>query len=162
TVTLLATDLVGSTLINQRLGDEAATTLEREIADLAQVQVEKQRGVVITSAGDGLMVAFQSARRAVACAQEIQRGIARLNRGLPGAARTRFVARGPERARVLRAVERAREGAGALLLLVGEAGVGKTRLVEEAAAEARRLGLRVLTGHCVDQQGAPPYLPTIE
>jgi len=53
TVTLLSTDLVGSTLINQRLGDEAATTLEREIADLAQAQVEKQRGVVITSAGDG-------------------------------------------------------------------------------------------------------------
>jgi predicted ATPase/class 3 adenylate cyclase len=253
TVTLLSTDLVGSTLINQRLGDEAATSLEREIADLAQTQVEKQRGVVITSAGDGLMVAFQSARRAVACAQEIQRGIARLNRGLPeitlklrvglhtgevvnddgglhgetliiakriesvapgatifasdtvrgvlgtargeledrgefslkgidapwrlwevpwadaestgilpASARTPFVARGPERARVLRAVERAREGAGALLLLVGEAGVGKTRLVEEAAAEARRLGLRVLIGHCVDQQGAPPYLPIIE
>jgi class 3 adenylate cyclase/tetratricopeptide (TPR) repeat protein len=253
TVTLLSTDLVGSALLNQRLGDEAATILEREIADLAQAQVEKQRGVVITYAGDGLMVAFQSARRAVACAQEIQRGIARLNRSLPeitlklrvglhtgevvnddgglhgetliiakriesvapgatifasdtvrgvlgtargdledrgefslkgidapwrlwevpwadaestgilpGSARTPFVARGPERARVLRAVERTREGAGALLLLVGEAGVGKTRLIEEAAAEARRLGLRVLTGHCVDQQGAPPYLPTIE
>jgi class 3 adenylate cyclase len=83
TVTLLSTDLVGSTSLNQRLGDEAAATLEREITELAQAQVEKQRGVVITSAGDGLMVAFQSARRAVACAQEIQRGIARLNRGLP-------------------------------------------------------------------------------
>jgi class 3 adenylate cyclase/tetratricopeptide (TPR) repeat protein len=253
TVTVLSTDLVGSTVLNQRLGDEAATTMEREIADLAQVQVEKQRGVVIMHTGDGLMVAFQSARRAVACAQEIQRGIARLNRShpeitlqlriglhtgevvndegglhgetlivakriesvapgaailasdtvrgvlgtarselqdrgefslkgidapwhlwevpwadaettgvLPGSARTPFVARGTERARLLRAVERARDGAGTLLLLVGEAGVGKTRLVEEAAAEARRLGLRVLTGHCVDQQGAPPYLPTIE
>src|SRR5262245_23635905 len=83
TVTVLSTDLVGSALLNQRLGDEAATTLEREIAGLAQAQVEKQRGVVITSAGDGLMVAFQSARRAVACAQEIQRAIARLNRSLP-------------------------------------------------------------------------------
>jgi len=29
------------------------------------------------------------------------------------------------------------------------------------AAEARRLGLMVLTGRCVDQQGAPPYLPTM-
>ncbi len=53
-------------------------------------------------------------------------------------------------------------GAGSLVLIGGEAGVGKSRLVEEAAAEARRLGFRVLTGHCVDQQGAPPYLPTIE
>ncbi len=59
-------------------------------------------------------------------------------------------------------MERARDGAGSLLLIGGEAGVGKTRLVEEATVEARRLGLRVLTGHCVDQQGAPPYLPTIE
>jgi len=59
-------------------------------------------------------------------------------------------------------VEHARDGAGSLLLIGGEAGVGKTRLVEEAAAEARRLGLRVLVGHCVDQQGAPPYLPIIE
>ena len=36
TVTVLATDLVGSTLLNQRLGDEAATALEREIAELAR------------------------------------------------------------------------------------------------------------------------------
>jgi class 3 adenylate cyclase len=78
TVTVLSTDLVGSTALNQRLGDVAGTTLEREIADLARWQVEKHRGVVITQAGDGLMAAFQSARRAVACAQEIQRGVARL------------------------------------------------------------------------------------
>jgi len=253
TVTVLSTDLVGSTLLNQRLGDEAATALEREIAEMANAHIEKQHGVMITYAGDGLMVAFQSARRAVTCAQEIQRGISRLNRNrpdlslqlriglhtgevvndegglhgetliiakriesvapgttvyasdtvrgvlgtaraeledrgefelkgiaapwrlwevpwkdaettgvLPGSARTPFVARGPERARVLRAVERAREGSGGLVLVAGEAGVGKSRLVEEAAAEAQRLGLRVLTGHCVDQQGAPPYLPTIE
>ena len=83
TVTVLSTDLVGSTLLNQRLGDEAATALEREIAELANIHIEKQRGVMITYAGDGLMVAFQSARRAVACAQEIQRGIARLNRSRP-------------------------------------------------------------------------------
>jgi hypothetical protein len=52
TVTVLSTDLVGSMLLNQRLGDDAATTLEREVADLARVQVEKQRGVVITSDRD--------------------------------------------------------------------------------------------------------------
>lgn len=253
TVTVLSTDLVGSTVLNQRLGDEAATALEREIADIANTHIEKQRGVMITYAGDGIMVAFQSARRALACAQEIQRGMARLNRSrpdlglqlriglhtgevvndegglhgetliiakriesvapgesvyasdtvrgvlgtarteledrgefelkgiddtwrlwevpwkdaestgvLPGAARTPFVARGPERARLVQAVDQARQGNGALILLAGEAGVGKTRIVEEATAEAQRLGMRVLTGRCVDQQGAPPYLPTIE
>jgi predicted ATPase/class 3 adenylate cyclase len=253
TVTVLSTDLVGSTLLNQRLGDEAATAVERELAALAQEQVDKQRGVVIKDTGDGLMVAFQSARRALACAQEIQRAIARRNRSVPkitlklriglhtgevvndegglhgetliiakrietvaspgsifasdtvhgilgtarsdledrgefalkgidapwhlwevpwadaestgvlsGRERTPFVARWQERARLVQAAERAREGAGSLWLIGGEAGVGKTRLVEEAAAEARRLGLRVRTGHCVDQQTAPPYLPTIE
>jgi class 3 adenylate cyclase len=44
TVTVLSTDLVGSTLLNQRLGDEAATALEREIADLANIHIDKQRG----------------------------------------------------------------------------------------------------------------------
>ena len=62
----------------------------------------------------------------------------------------------------MQAVERARSGHGTLMLIGGEAGVGKSRLIEEVAAEARRLGLMVLTGRCVDQQGAPPYLPTIE
>jgi len=83
TVTVLSTDLVGSTALNQRLGDVAGTTLERELTELARAQVEKHRGVVITQAGDRLMVAFQSARRAVACAQDSQRGVARLNRSMP-------------------------------------------------------------------------------
>jgi class 3 adenylate cyclase len=39
TVTVLSTDLVGSTLLNQRLGDTAATALKRELAALAQEQV---------------------------------------------------------------------------------------------------------------------------
>jgi class 3 adenylate cyclase len=86
TVTVLSTDLVGSTLLNQRLGDEAATAVERELAALAQEQVDKQRGVVVKDTGDGLMVAFQSARRAVVCAQEIQRAIARRNRSRPDSA----------------------------------------------------------------------------
>src|SRR5438105_3881084 len=53
TVTVLSTDLVGSTLLNQRLGDEAATGVERELAALAREQIEKQRGVVIKDTGDG-------------------------------------------------------------------------------------------------------------
>src|SRR5262245_42306440 len=86
TVTVLSTDLVGSTGINQRLGDAAATAVFRELAALAQEQVDKQRGVGLKDTGDGLMVAFQSARRAVTCAQEIQRGVARRNRSRPDVA----------------------------------------------------------------------------
>jgi class 3 adenylate cyclase/tetratricopeptide (TPR) repeat protein len=80
TVTVLFTDLVGSTQLNQTLGDEVAGAVEREIEAMALERVEKQRGVVVKDTGDGLMVAFQSARRAVACAQEIQRAVARRNR----------------------------------------------------------------------------------
>ena len=75
---------------------------------------------------------------------------------------TPYVGRARERSRLVQAVERARDGAGSLVLISGEAGVGKSRLVAETSEEAQRLGLRVLTGACVDQQGAPPYLPTIE
>jgi class 3 adenylate cyclase/tetratricopeptide (TPR) repeat protein len=253
TVTVLSTDLVGSTTMNQRLGDEAATAVELELAALAAEQVKIQRGIVVKDTGDGLMVAFQSARRAVACAQEIQRATARRNRShadsavqlrvglhtgevlsqdgglhgetlilakrieevappgtifasdtvhgvlgtaraelqgrgefelkgidaawrlfevpwidsettgvLPARERTPFVGRAPERARLVQAIEQARNGEGSFFLIAGEAGVGKSRLLHEAADEARRLGFRVLTGHCVDQGGAPPYLPSIE
>ena len=83
TVTVLFTDLVGSTQLNQTLGDEAAGALEREIETAALERVGQHRGVVVKDTGDGLMVAFQSARRAVACAQEIQRAVARRNREVP-------------------------------------------------------------------------------
>ncbi len=80
TVTVLFTDLVGSTQLNQRLGDSAATALEREVETCVLERVAKHRGVVVKDMGDGLMAAFQSARRAVSCAQEIQRAMARRNR----------------------------------------------------------------------------------
>ena len=52
-----------------------------------------------------------------------------------------------------------REGSGSLLLLSGEAGMGKTRFAEEAVRLARAAGLAVGWGQCTDSEGAPPYLP---
>lgn len=83
TVTVLFTDLVGSTQLNQTLGDEAAGAVEREVESFALERVERHRGVVVKDTGDGLMAAFQSARKAVACAQEIQKAMARRNRERP-------------------------------------------------------------------------------
>ena len=77
TVTVLFTDLVESTQLNQQLGDDAANAVRRELEQAALDLIERQRGVVVKGLGDGLMVAFQSARRAVACAREIQIAVRR-------------------------------------------------------------------------------------
>jgi DNA-binding CsgD family transcriptional regulator len=51
------------------------------------------------------------------------------------------------------------EGRGGLVLIGGEAGIGKTTLVDWLAAEACAEGVQVLTGHCYDLTPAPPYGP---
>jgi class 3 adenylate cyclase/tetratricopeptide (TPR) repeat protein len=53
-------------------------------------------------------------------------------------------------------------GHGKLALVAGEPGVGKSRLVTEIGNDAQARGTRVLTGHCVEMSGAPPYLPYVE
>ena len=75
---------------------------------------------------------------------------------------TAFVEREAERARLRRLVDDALAGRGRLALLAGEAGVGKSRLAAEIGDEAQARGMRVLTGHCLEMSGTPPYLPYVE
>ena len=59
------------------------------------------------------------------------------------------------------AVDRAVRGEGGLVLLHGEAGIGKTRLTRELGAYARVRGMRVLYGRCpalFKMDGVPPYI----
>jgi DNA-binding winged helix-turn-helix (wHTH) protein len=50
-----------------------------------------------------------------------------------------------------------------VVVVSGEPGVGKTRLVDAMAAQWRNAGLRLLTGQCVEYRGAgEPYLPLLE
>ena len=82
-----------------------------------------------------------------------------------GAARARaaFVGRAGELDRLRAAAERSASGEGMALLCVGEAGIGKTRLVEEFAAESRAAGVPVLTGGCVELGSTGlPYGPFAE
>jgi class 3 adenylate cyclase/tetratricopeptide (TPR) repeat protein len=75
---------------------------------------------------------------------------------------TPMVGRDNEQANLRRAVDEALAGHGGLALVAGEAGVGKSRLVAEIGGEAEARGIRVLTGHCVEMDSAPPYLPYVE
>ncbi len=46
-----------------------------------------------------------------------------------------------------------------IFLLTGEAGIGKTRIATEIAAEATLRGMRAVWGRCCEGAGAPPYWP---
>jgi len=254
TVTVLFTDVEGSTELATRRGDEAAQEILRAQRELVRQQVEEHSGHEVKSLGDGFMVAFGSARRAVACAVGIQRALEEHNRGQPldqqvrvriglntgeviqeeadlfgeavnaaariaaktkggqillseavrgvlgrtkdvalvdrgrfrlkgfperwrlyevvwqeeGAVapafleRTPFVGRQEERADLRRCLDQAARGRGALVMIGGEPGVGKTRLAEELLLEARQRGVLTLTGHCNEMEGAPPYIPFVE
>jgi hypothetical protein len=67
-------------------------------------------------------------------------------------------------AAVLRAqIGRAAQSHGGLVLVTGEAGIGKTTLVTAAAEDARRrLGALVLGGSCWDSDSAPGYWPWVQ
>jgi class 3 adenylate cyclase/tetratricopeptide (TPR) repeat protein len=76
TVTLLFTDLAGSTELLSRLGDDAAEQLRRTHFGLLREAAAHHAGHEVKSLGDGLMVAFPSALRAVECAVAMQQAIA--------------------------------------------------------------------------------------
>ncbi len=72
-------------------------------------------------------------------------------------ARTPLVGREQEMTALLEALESARNGEGRLIELVGEPGIGKSRLVEELTAQAGNVA--VLTGACEQYESSTPYFP---
>jgi len=75
TLTVLFTDLVSSTELLQRLGDEAADRVRRAHFRLVRDAVTARGGQEVKTLGDGLMVVFPSATDAVACAVAVQQGV---------------------------------------------------------------------------------------
>ncbi|MFD5972020.1 AAA family ATPase [Streptomyces bacillaris] len=59
-------------------------------------------------------------------------------------------------------IVRATESHGGLVLVTGEAGIGKTTLVTDAAHEARRRGALVVGGSCWDSGSTPGYWPWVQ
>jgi DNA-binding CsgD family transcriptional regulator len=70
-----------------------------------------------------------------------------------------LVGRDVELADLLVALDQASDGSGGLVLVDGEAGIGKSRLLKEFAARAGGAGARVLTGACLPFADAVPYAP---
>jgi DNA-binding SARP family transcriptional activator len=68
-----------------------------------------------------------------------------------------LVGRGEELRALLALWAHVREGGGAVALLSGEGGIGKTRLAGELLARARAAGARTARGTAVDLGGAPPF-----
>lgn len=83
--------------------------------------------------------------------------VARLGSGVP------LIARAGEMRRLRSALARADRGEACAVLLSGDAGVGKTRVLAELAEDAAERGTLVLTGRCLDiREGGLPYLPFSE
>jgi class 3 adenylate cyclase/tetratricopeptide (TPR) repeat protein len=248
TTTILFTDLVKSTELLERAGDESAQRIFRAHHSLLQDAVAASGGHEVKWLGDGLMVAFPSAADAVRCAITMQQAAHRptlgerleirigLNVGealeeeadyfgtpvvvarrlcdraeagqilasslvagllsgrqafrfrdcgqmdlkgiaeplhtcevlydvdQPAAllAHTPFVGRSAEVGKLSQKLREARAGHGGLVMLVGEPGIGKTRLAEECAEAARKEGAVILWGRCYEGEWAPPYGPFAE
>ena len=82
TVTLLFTDLVASTELRVKLGDDEAERLRRAHFDVMREAVRVHEGREVKTIGDSFMVAFSGALNAVGCAIAMQQGMHRANSSL--------------------------------------------------------------------------------
>ena len=74
----------------------------------------------------------------------------------------RFIGRDTELAALDDALARAENGEGAVVLLAGESGIGKSRLIAEFSGGARARGATVLVGECLQlTEGELPYAAII-
>ncbi len=76
TVTLMFSDIEDSTVLTERLGDRAWQELLRRHNAIIRKQIRAHDGFEVKTMGDGFMVAFQSAKKGLACAIAIQRAFA--------------------------------------------------------------------------------------
>jgi DNA-binding SARP family transcriptional activator len=73
-----------------------------------------------------------------------------------------FVGRSAELGALVAALDEAATGRGSVFLVTGEPGIGKSRLAEQLAGQARARGALVLAGRCWEAGGAPAYWPWVQ
>jgi predicted ATPase/class 3 adenylate cyclase len=75
---------------------------------------------------------------------------------------TRFVGREKEMATLREAFDKAKSGSGQVVCIVGEAGVGKSRLLLESRRTVEQQEYPYLEGHCLHYGSSMPYLPLLD
>lgn len=70
-VTLVFSDIEGSTALNQRLGDEAWVNVLHAHNDVVERHTQRNGGTIVKSMGDGYMLAFDTPHAALRCAAAI-------------------------------------------------------------------------------------------
>lgn len=76
TVTIAFTDIEDSTRLNEFFGDQRWLEVLRAHNDVVKLVTADFGGTIVKNQGDGFMLAFSSARRALTCAGAIERTIA--------------------------------------------------------------------------------------
>ena len=79
-----------------------------------------------------------------------------------GSSAAPLVGRDTELGRLQGALARAQAGKGSICLLMGEPGIGKTRLAETLEASARENGVATAWGRCQAADGVPPLWPFVQ
>src|SRR4051794_5930799 len=85
-----------------------------------------------------------------------------VERPRPPAASDGLVGRERELAQLMPVIDAAASGEGAVVLIAGEPGIGKSRLAESLARYAEGGGARVAIGRCWEAGGAPPMWPWVQ
>jgi class 3 adenylate cyclase len=80
TVTVLFTDMVGSTALSSSLDPEAADALRQAHFSLLRQALAASEGTEVKNLGDGLMAVFSSPSAAVSCAVTMQQAVEADNR----------------------------------------------------------------------------------
>ena len=87
-LTVLMTDIVGSTELAAKLGDRQWRSLLEQHDSTVRQKVDSFGGQTINTTGDGFITAFTGPTRAIQCAQEIRADLARLNLDIRAAVHT--------------------------------------------------------------------------
>jgi class 3 adenylate cyclase len=76
TLTMMVTDVAGSTGLAERLGDRRWVDVLREHNTLVREHVARRGGTEVKAQGDGFLVVFSSARQAILAAVDVQQALA--------------------------------------------------------------------------------------